>query len=209
MMAYPYINKKKIRGWKRKVKRIEEWKQRFRELDMEELSRTHRDYVKLWIDPFYGLTRRNPPLWYSRLLLQAMVDMYQSWFEQMKALKEPFYLKIWLYDPHFIQSQIVVAYRECLNFYELTFDKSSDHRAFPLQRYGRIPGLSPFHWELAIETEHYWLSELHEDQRLGIKTDKEIEAITRKAYKVEAVKASADEDTVYSVRTGDVWLGEC
>lgn len=33
------------------------------DLDIEQLCRNNRDYVKLWIDPFYRLTRRNPPMW--------------------------------------------------------------------------------------------------------------------------------------------------
>ncbi|MDN4617549.1 hypothetical protein QCD85_05535 [Paenibacillus sp. PsM32] len=105
-------NKKKIRGWKRRIKQIEDWKQRYIHLDIEQLERHHRDYVKLWINPFYQLTKRNPPVWYARLIFGAMIEVYESWYQQLKLLNEPFYLKIWLYDPNFISSQIVVAFRE-------------------------------------------------------------------------------------------------
>lgn len=83
-MANPFSNKKKIRGWKRRIKQIEQWKQRHIALDMERLVRHNRDYVKIWIDPFYRLTRRNPPIWYSRLILGAMIEIHQSWLQQMQ-----------------------------------------------------------------------------------------------------------------------------
>lgn len=207
-MANPSSNKKKIRGWRRRIKQIDQWKQRFIDLDMEEMFRSNRDYVKLWIDPFFRLTRRNPPIWYSRLLLEAMIEVYQSWYEQMQRLNEPFYLKIWLYHPNFIHSQIVVAFRDCLHFYDNTFEKSNDKKAFPSQLYGKIAGLQDFKWELALESEYYRLAELQADVSMGLRTDKSIEVIKNKAYKHEIVKVSTGEDTVYSVKLGDVWLGE-
>ena len=207
-MANPFSNKKKIRGWKRRIKQIEQWKLRCIDLDIEQLFRNNRDYVKLWIDPFYRLTRRNPPIWYSRLILKAMIEVHQSWSEQMKKLNEPFYLKIWLYNPNFINSQIVVAFRECLNYYNNTFDKSNDKKAFPMHLYGSIPGLQNLKWALAIDSDDYWLSDLDEDINLGFRTNKDTETIKNKAYKHETLKLSSGEDIVYKVKVGDVWLGE-
>jgi hypothetical protein len=207
-MANSSSNKKKIRGWRRRIKQINQWKQRFIDLDVEQLFCNNRDYVKLWIDPFFRLTRRNPPMWYSRLLLEAMIEVYQSWYQQMKRLDEPFYLKIWLYHPNFIHSQIVVAFRDCLHFYDNTFEKSNDKKHFPTQLYGKINSLEEFKWEFALESEYYHLNELQSDVGLGFRTDKSIEAIQNKAYKRETVKLSGVEDTIYSVKLGDVWLGE-
>ena len=207
-MVNSFSNKKKIRGWKRRIKQIEKWKQRHIDLDIEQLYRNHRHYVKLWIDPFYRFTRRNPPIWYSRLIFADMVEIYQSWSQQMQRLNKPFYLKIWLYHPNFIHSQIVVAFRECFDYYDNTFDKSNEYKVFPLHRYKSISGLQEFKWELAIDSVDYWFSDLQEDIGMGIRTDKDIEAIKNKAYKCETVKLGISEDTVYKVRVGDVWLGD-
>lgn len=207
-MANPCSNKKKIRGWKRRIKQIEQWKQQHIELDTEQLGSIHRDYVKLWIDPFYRLRRRNPPVWYSRLLLEAMIEVYQSWSQRMKGLNEPFYLKMWLYNPHFINSQIVVAFRDCLSYYDHTFDISNDKKKFPSHLYGNILGLSQFKWHIAIDSDDYWLSDLKEDIGLGFRTDKDIEVIKKRSYKHETVKLRSGEDTVYHVKVGDVWVGE-
>lgn len=201
-------NKKKIRGWKRRIKQIEDWKQRYIHLDIEQLERHHRDYVKLWIHPFYQLTKRNPPVWYARLIFGAMIEVYESWHKQLKLLNEPFYLKIWLYDPNFISSQIVVAFREQLHFYDHTFDLSPIQKDFPVYQYGKALYIQKFEWQLAIEADYYSLSELNEDIALEFRTEKEVKCIQNKAYKQESIQSKNDENVLYSIKMGDVWIGE-
>lgn len=57
-----------------------------------------------------------------------MIEVYLEWHQKMMDENEEFYLKIWLYDPNFINSQIVVAYRDCLDFYNKTFKKGKETR---------------------------------------------------------------------------------
>lgn len=207
-MPHLDCNKKKIRGWKRRIKSIENWKQRYIYLDIAQLERHHRDYVKLWINPFYQLTKRNPPVWYARLIFGAMIEVYESWHERLKLLNEPFYLKMWVYDPNFIYSQIVVAFRDQLHFYDHTFDPSSIQKDFPTHLYRKGLDIEKFEWELAIEADYYSLSELNEDIVLGFRTEKEIKGIQNKAYQQENIQSNNGENILYSVKIGDVWIGE-
>ncbi|MGG3885056.1 hypothetical protein [Brevibacillus panacihumi] len=207
-MANPFSNKKKIRGWKRKIKQIEQWKLRFLNLDIEQLNFNQRDYVKLWITPFYKLVRRNPPLWFSRMLLEAMIEVYHSWYRILSQLNEPFYLKIWLYHPNFINSQIVVAIRDCLNYYDEVFDKSNEEKKFPCEVFGKKELLMQFSWELYIDSKEYWFSEFQEDLQLGLKTVRQVEALKRKAYKSETVDLTYGKDQLYRIKVGDVWIGQ-
>jgi len=170
-MANSFSNKKKIRGWKRRIKQIEQWKLHNIDLNVEQLKHDKRDYVKLWIDPFYRLSRRNPPLWFSRLILVEMVEIYQSWYQKLKQLDEPFYLKIWLYNLHFINSQIVVAFRECLHYYNNTFDRNNENKSFPFDIFGDRQSLEYFDWQLHIDSDNYCLSDLQEDIELGLRND--------------------------------------
>ncbi|MGG3471610.1 hypothetical protein ABES02_29605 [Neobacillus pocheonensis] len=149
-----HSEKKKIRGWKRHKRKIERWKQESIDLDMDYLRDYQRTYVKLWIHPFYGLVRRNPPVWYKRLLLDAMMDVYLAWYRKMKKENEDFYLKMWLYDPHFINSQIVLAYKDCLEFYDKTFEKRKVHKDFPYDKFNSLKEkLEKFEWELHVDTD--------------------------------------------------------
>lgn len=83
--------KKKIRGWKRHKRKIKRWKQNSIQLNMDNLAINDREYEKLWIYPFYGLEKRNPPRWYCEFLLEAMLDSYNSWKSSLDSTKHPFY----------------------------------------------------------------------------------------------------------------------
>jgi hypothetical protein len=202
-------NKKKIRGWKRHVRKIEKWKRRVIDLDIEHLHQYQRDYAKLWIHPFYAIPLRNPPVWYNRLLLEAILDVYRSWHEKLSKLDEVFYLKLWIYDPHFINSQVVAAYKDCLHFYDQTFDVGNQEKQFPLHKYTYLrEKLEMFDWHLHIDSDVYTESDLIDNIQQGWTSENEVEAIKGKAYKVETVHLSeVDTDKTYSVKVGDVWVG--
>ncbi|ANY65557.1 hypothetical protein BBD42_03080 [Paenibacillus sp. BIHB 4019] len=207
-------NKHKIRGWKRRVRHIEKWKQRYMRLDVEYLAHHQRDYVKLWIDLFYRLVRRNPPVWFSRLLLSELMDIYEAWHQQLKQRNEAFYLKIWLFEPDFISSQVVAAVGEQLHTYDYTFERSTmiqasaDERLAKLPLLHKIKGVEHFGWQLHIDAEFYYESELDDDLASGFRTEREVKRIKSRAYNVEKQQWGGQPDTLYKLQAGDVWVGE-
>jgi hypothetical protein len=167
-----------------------------------------RTYVKLWIHPFYALVRTNPPVWYNRLLLDAMIDVYLAWHEKMKKENEDFNLKIWLYNPRFIYSQIVVAYKDRLDFYDRTFEKRKKPKEFPYDKYHSLKRkLEEFEWELYIDTDYYDENDLNEWIIEGGSTEKEVLAIKKKAYEINSIKSEIGTYLQFSIDKGDVWLG--
>ncbi|MFX3632391.1 MAG: hypothetical protein ACE3L7_09485 [Candidatus Pristimantibacillus sp.] len=202
-------SKRKIRGWKRRIGKIDRWRQNAIVLDKESLEKHQRDYVKLWIHPFYSIPRRNPPIWYNRKLLEAMLDVHASWHQTMIQDNEPFYLKIWLYDPHFINSQIVVANKENLHFYDHTFDDSLASKGFPFEKFISLKDkLLQFDWKLHIDSDVYTESDLIDNVRLGWSTVSELEQIQKKAYRTETINlGDGTKDKTYSIKVGDVWVG--
>lgn len=205
-----YISKKKkIRGWKRRVRKTVKWRQRVINLDVEHLSQYHREYVKLWIHPFYAIPRRTPPVWYNRFLLEAMLEVYQSWHEKLTRLEENFYLKLWIFDPHFINSQVVAAYKDCLHFYDRTFDDGTQDKQFPFHKYTFLKEkLEMFDRQHRIDCDVYTENDLIDNIQRGWMSSGEFYAIKRKAYKVEVIQLSDGEiDKTYSVQVGDVWVG--
>ncbi|NQX67583.1 hypothetical protein HQN90_15785 [Paenibacillus alba] len=204
------INKKKIRGWKRKIKKIEQWKENTLNLDIENLNKYQRDYVKLWIDPFYRLTRRNPPTWYCRLLLKAMFEVYFNWNSEIKGINKDYYLKLWIYEPNFINSQIVVAVNDCLHFYDNPFIVSEIQKPFPLQKYKELSNIiDQFEWELCYETQDYIESHLVQDYNDGLYSENKIINIRSKAFLVDSITyPEGKKDAVYFVKKGYVWIGK-
>lgn len=208
MKVFYHSKKKKIRGWKRHKRKIERWKQNVIDLDMNYIREHHRDYAKLWIHPFYSLVRRNPPNWFNRLLINEMIDVYLNWYEKINDENENFYLKIWLYEPGFISSQIVVSYKDCIDYYDDTFDKNPIKKTFPFHKYEALKDkLALFDWEPHINDEKYWDEELKEDIESGFRTKDEVNEIINKSYRSEKVRLSYGDDILYKVNVGDVWLG--
>lgn len=196
--------KKKIRGWKRHKRKIEVWKERHLRLDMEYVRDRHRDYAKLWIHPFYGIPNVNPPDWYNRLLVKAMIDVYDEWHRRMEAENEDFYLKIWLFEHDFIGSQIVTAYKEAIDFYSDAFDKEDGGQSFPMKRFEPLQHeLNRFDWQLHIHAHYYWLSEMEEDAAAGLITREDILHIKDVSYQ----KVTYEHDVLYKVKAGNVWIG--
>ncbi|WP_445668894.1 hypothetical protein [Niallia sp. FSL W8-0954] len=187
---------------------MERWKQNAINLDMDYLRNYQRQYEKLWIHPFYKLERRNPPNWYKSLLLDAMIEVYLEWHQKMKKEEEDFYLKLWLYDPHFINSQIVVAYRNCLDFYDKTFKRRQENKEFPFDKFHSLRDkLEQFEWDLHIESDYYDENDLNEWLEEGALTEKQVSRIKGKAYDAVRIKDEDGSFLQYSLDKGDVWIG--
>lgn len=84
-----------------------------------------KQFVKFNFSSFFDLIKsQNPPLWYQRLLLKALYDIYKSWFIELSKSTKPFYLKIWLMKDDIMSSQIVVGIDEDIDIYPSIFNQS-------------------------------------------------------------------------------------
>jgi hypothetical protein len=189
------MNKKKVRGWKRQIRKLDKWK--LRNLNLE-LNRYDYDYVKIWLDPWYRLEKCNPPIWFRRLIIAALLEIYGNWHKQLLKRGGKFYLKIWLFDPHFIDSQVVAAVGERIHYYEELFVKNTESRKFPYQKY--------FHGSYNLH-DYNW--DLHVDEDVSFERADELEAdeiasLQRVATRTEKLP---DGETIYAVKRGDLWLG--
>jgi hypothetical protein len=209
-LKYHTQHKKKIRGWKRHKRKIDRWKQNAINLDLDNLAINKRDYEKLLIHPFYGFERNiNPPRWYCELLLEAMLDVYDSWNKSMKSTNKPYYLKLWIYNPNFINSQIVVAYKNCINFYDSVFEKSLLNKEFPYKKSPRLKErLKNFEWNIHFESKYQSESDWIEWIKTGEATKRELDEIRKKANHVFETKTyDGKPDIEYVLNIGDVWVG--
>ncbi|MFL6209817.1 MAG: hypothetical protein ACJ74W_13255 [Pyrinomonadaceae bacterium] len=189
------MNKNKVRGWKRQIRKLTKWKQQNLNL---ELNRYDYDYVKIWLDPWYRLEKRNPPIWFRRLIVAALLGIYESWHKQLRARGDKFYLKVWLFDPHFMDSQVVAAVGERIHYYEELFVRSIESRKFPYQKY--LHGSYNLH-------DYDWA--LHVDEDVSFERVNELAAEDVELLKSMAARIAKlpDGDTMYAVKRGDLWLG--
>ena len=201
-MANPFSNRKKVRGWKRRIRQLERFRLEHRELDVEALRRGYKHYVKIWLDPWSRLVPRNPPYWFRRRILAAFIDILGTWRERLEAAGEPYYLEIWLFHPDFHDTQVVVAVGEAIGYYRTMFEPAQGASAQPPAEYHDAK------YDLASLR---WRAGQNIDVRLASTYAGDLEALVRLAElgrSADRIQASADgTDTIYIFHKGLVWLG--
>jgi hypothetical protein len=193
-----FENRKKVRGWKRRLRQLERFRLAYRTLDVEALRASHYDYVKLWLDPWSRLGGRNPPVWFRRRILAAYMDIHDTWRAALEKTGEPYYLEIWLFHPDFHRSQVVAAMDWRMEHYQNVFEPAPSAAPRPPALYDDPAyDLDRFQWRAGTEINVYMAGpdELDGD----IKADFE-----RRASRIEQAK---NGDMLYFFEQGTVWQG--
>ena len=216
------VKYKKIRGEKKRLRDIENWVVTNKNLDLAYLKERHRDYVKFWVNPFYRLNLTNsrymkPSGIYFESMVLGLIEIYQSWKQSLDMLNEPYYLKIWLFQKEPERSQVVCAIRDCLHFYDTTFELAEDQQSLFNQldiSQSVIENFEAFHWIQTIENDYIfenYLSPIEAyDSIQSYEADKKwFENVKQAAKRIDFPKDSNDiNDCCYVVPKGTVWLGE-
>jgi hypothetical protein len=198
-MANPFSNRKKVRGWKRRIRQLEQFRLAHRELDVEALRHGRGvRYVKIWLDPWSRLVPRNPPHWYRRRIVAAFVDILGAWRERLEAAGEPYYLELWLFHPDFHDTQVVAAMGESIDYYRTLFETAAGAAAHPPAEY-RDPAYDPS----ALR----WRPGQVIDAELASTYDNDFQALAKLVPTADQVRQTADGDTLLIFHRGVVWLG--
>ena len=208
---------KKIRGLKRKVSKIQNWIDEYLELDIEQLSEHKYHYSKVYIQPWDNLTLTNseipePKGKAKKEIINGLEKIYDSWKKELDKLNQPYYLKIWLYEPRLSKSQVVCALDERIEHYEKQFtnaDFKKNDSSFTNQLN------ADFKWEPKFDEFHYWRNDLlwpiedydkienaYADRRLLKKLEKS------KIKKEKITYSDGTEDILFFVPVGKIWVGE-
>lgn len=119
------MRERKYRGFQNLWEDIASWVEFNKNIDLDYLNSRQRDWVKIWISPFSDLSLTGsvipqPKGKARRLITQGLVDIYKARKKELDKLGKPYYLKIWLNDRRFSNSQVVCAVDDCIDFYENT-----------------------------------------------------------------------------------------
>ena len=214
------VKYKKIRGHKRRLKQIEHWRHWHLTTDLKEILKHHENhYAKIRIYPWNGFTAGNSitpePKGSTKLaMLNGLFDIYNNWKQQLDKIGKPYYLKIWLYEPHFSKSQVVCAINEKLDFYEDTFLEGKENKKLDASKYGSATEqLEKLTWNHCIEEEHYQnnfvgnIDEYSSPQDF-YKTRRWFNRILKKPHRTTPYdERTADCFEFYSFKAGNVWVG--
>ncbi len=151
----------KIRGLGRRGRAIEQWRRAKLTLPSARLENDERPYAKLWIEPWANLfATEEPRKGHRSEMLNALLDVYDGWHAQLQGLGLPFYLKVWLFEPRFMKSQVVCAIGDSQDFYQKTFTPATANLPIPTSRYfGLDQRLAEFEWKTHLDEHFYFESD--------------------------------------------------
>lgn len=183
------------------------------------LNQRDRYYAKIRVHPWSGISLTNsitpqPKGKTKQKILNALIDIYVDWKSQLDQLGQPYYLKIWLFEPRFSQSQIVCAIGDNINFYDNTFFKPKKTLKLNSEHYGQLKNkLESFIWNYRFDEDHYDNTEVGELEMYALKQDYEeakkwFEKLLKTPHRTHKFREPIGDTTEsYSFKFGDIWLG--
>ncbi len=206
---------KKIRGHKKKWAEIDAWIAANKQLDIGNLKTYQRDHTKIWVHPWSGITVTNsqipePKRETKRRIIKGLIAIYEGWKASLDQLNEPYYLKIWLYEPRLFKSQVVCAIEKELTFYENTFFAPPDPKEFYPAHYGALENaLGEFRWDHRLDEFYLDNTELPKPEAYCYESDKKwVNNMMKKPHRTVPFSQPIGEATEsYMFRRGDVWVG--
>ncbi len=191
-MTYPFTNNKRIRGWPKMVRKLDQLMQRSITPDLNVLNTYGYDAYKFLIAPFSNLDQRNPPAWYFRLYIDSMLQVSKSWKLKLDEIGSRYYLALWLFTPDWSRSQVVVAVNERIGHYDSFFKERPHRPAFP-NEFADYESAGP--WSCHYNYEYYlrYCDEL---------SAQEIQRLLDKGAKSIILK----DDEQYLLDRGNIWV---
>lgn len=211
---------KKIRGHKRRWNDIDQWVETHKNLNLDYLKEYQRDYAKIRVHPWSGISLTNsqtpePKGQTKTKILNGLIEIYDSWKKELDKLDESYYLRIWLFEPRFSNSQVVCAIGDYLDFYENTFFKPDELRTLNPENFGQLnKEIDSFNWEYRLDEDHFDKNEIGTpeefiSQKEFEENKKWFNRIMKKNHRTTKYSEPIGEATEsYSFKKGDVWLGE-
>lgn len=209
------MKRRKIRGQQRRQKLIELWRLENLELRLDLIEKYSYSYTKILIHPWCDISITNsefpePVRKTKQLMLNGLIDIYRSWKNQLDKLQQPYYLKIWLFEPRFSKSQVVCAIGDRMDYYENLFFNDDKNKILPSQNYGHIKDkLDELKWEHRLDEDHFENDYVGEPELYLTKNDflenqKWFNRTMKKPHRTTKVENDME---YYSFQKGDVWLG--
>lgn len=184
---------------------------------MEHLQEQQREYAKFRIYPWtpiaISLHQLPPPQGkVKQKIINALLDIYDSWQKQLLDSKETFYLKIWLFEPNINESQIVCAIGEQLHFYDKTFHKPELTKEFNPKGYGHLSErLNQYKWDFHINEYALFESDYKEDKfdsrEEFLIENKYFEKELKKPHRALEIVQGKYIENMYMIAIGTVWVG--
>jgi hypothetical protein len=209
---------KKIRGNKRIIKQIENWRINNLEINLGHFEKTKKDYANFRIFPWNPVAMSihnfpNPKGKIRKKIIESFLDIYESWNIQLKELGKPFYLKIWMFNPDIYNSQIVCAINDKIEYYENLFHKPEIEKNITKSGLEQISNrINDFKWSYRVDEypifENEYLRENFTSDQDYLEEKRWLKRELKKPYReINQVREGITEK-IFLIKRSEVWLGE-
>lgn len=211
---------KKIRGLKRRLKSIEKWRLEYCSMNIIDiLQRNDSFYAKIRVDPWSRLSLVNskipePKGKIKQTIFQGLLDIYEYWKVQLESLGQPYYLKIWLFEPRFSQSQVVCAINNCITYYETNFFNPTESKKMNTNHYKTLQSrIDTLHWEYFWDEDYYDNTDVGKPQDYSSIKDYEESKTWFKQLLQMPHRTNIFNEPIgdivesYLFKRGDLWIG--
>ena len=136
------MDKKRVRGLKRHLRNHQQRATIQEPFDEARICNLHYDYAHLGLNPW--AVNGKPPVQIRKLWVGRLVANYKEWHKQMLARYTDFYLAIWIFDPTFGESEVVVAVENLIDRYKGRFGEVLELPLPP--EYQSLPAIDDLTW---------------------------------------------------------------
>ena len=136
----------------------------------------------------------------KKLMLRSLYQVYQAWKDELDATGEPYYLKVWLYEPWIEDSQVVCAVGDLLGSYEEMFESLGEQCSPEALQSVPEMGLVD-NWVTNRHAAYYSESEWQDDEKM-------MKWLNGGGFETREMQfGDGTSDTTYIVPIGRVFVG--
>jgi hypothetical protein len=186
---------KKIRGWKRRVKQLEEWKKDSISLDINSLKEYGVEYRKIFsFDERYFI-----PNWFKRKIVSSFIDIFKHWEAQAKDEFDNFYIRIDINETDIFDSEIMIVIGDAIKEYKSRVKKVEKY----IQRPDWIIGFCNKEWI------PYYLYSVWLKDEINSLSDTDKSKLMERLVKVKKINVNSEEEIQeYTIMDSIIWCIE-
>jgi len=125
---------KKIRGHKKIQNRIQSWIEHNKFLNVSDFLKNKYCYANVSFHPYFNISINNsniaePKTKTRKQIILGLQEIYNNWKTELDKLNQPYFLKIYLFEPRISKSQVICAIgKEKIEYYE-NFYRETDNKS--------------------------------------------------------------------------------
>ncbi len=154
---------KKIRGHKKIQKRIQNWIEQNRTINVSDFLANKYCYAYVSFNPYFNISINNsniaePKKETRKQIILGLQEIYNNWKIELDKLNQPYFLKIYLFEPRISKSQVICAIgTEKIEYYENFYRNAEKNKS--TSNFHKILS-SDFKWKTHLDDDIYSEQEL-------------------------------------------------